>query len=162
MRKFIILYIVLLSSTGLAASTKISDVLNQGSQAIDNVRVPKDDAPDKPNAHSISVTGTVTTPNGSTAHGFLVKVFVGKLGGAQVVGSTTTDEGGGYTVAFASNASVTVFVKVYCESTLLATSAPEYNVTEGAYFDVTVPSPKCSPGTLPKLNPSWPQRKAGK
>lgn len=161
MKIILILYVVLISSTVLGASTKISDVLNKGSQAIDIMRVPKDDETDHPNAHSISVAGTVTTPSGSMADGFLVKVFIGKLGGSQLVGSAITDEGGGYTVAFASNASVTVFVKVYCKSTLLATSTPEYNVTEGAYFDVTVPSPKCSPATLPKLNPIRPKRKTG-
>lgn len=161
MRKNIILCLLIASTTAFASSSKLSDVINPGSQAIKRVVIPKIDASDKPDAHFISVTGTISSPNGSIAENFIVKVFTGKLGGSQLVGSALTDGGGAYTIAFASESATTVIVKVYCKAKLLATSSPAFNVTEGVSIDFTVPNPKCGPGIQLKQNPGWPIPKAG-
>lgn len=163
MQRIAILCLILVSGSVHAISTTLSDAINQGSQAVESAKIRKHDAlgtTDAPNAHSISVTGTVTSPDGSIAENFTVKAFAGKMGGSQLRGSALTDGGGAYTIAFPSNDSVTIIVKVYCKSTQIAASAPEYNVTEGVSIDVTVPNPKCAPGILLK-QPPWPTRKAG-
>lgn len=164
MQKSVVFCLLIASNTAFAISSKLSDVINTGSQAIERVGVPKidaSDAPDKPDAHSISVTGTVTAPDGSVAENFTVKAFTGKLGGSQLAGSALTDGGGAYTIAFASNSATTIIVKVYCKAKLLATSTPAFNVTEGVSIDFTVPSPKCGPGIQLKQPPSLPMPKAG-
>lgn len=140
MRKHIVFCLVLASNSAFAISTTLSDAINQGAQAIERVGAPKGDAPGD---HSISVTGTITSPAGRVTEKLVVKAFAGKMGGNRLVGSAVTDDGGAYTIAFPSNESVTIVVKVYCKTTLLATSAPEYNVTEGASIDLTVPTSKC-------------------
>lgn len=158
MRKFIILCLVGVSSTALGISTKLSDVLNQGSQAIE---LSDNHKSDSHFAHSISVTGTISSPDGSIAENLTVKAFAGKMGSSQLMGSALTDGGGAYTIAFPSNDSLTIIVKVYCKSTLLATSAPQYNVTEGVSIDLTVPTLKCESRTSPLIKLRRPPPKAG-
>lgn len=158
MRKSILICLMLVSSTAMGISTKLSDVLNQGAQAIPSGGAHKADSN---LAHTISVAGTITSPDGSIAENFTVKAYAGKMAGSQLVGSTLSDGGGGYSIAFASNASVTVLVKVYCKTTLVATSAPVFNVTEGADIDVTVPNAKCAQGTPSKIRLGRPIPKTG-
>lgn len=161
MRNKIVLCLLLASTSAFAISSKLSDAINVGSQAIQRVTPPKSDETDAPDAHSISVTGTITTPDGHIAEKFTVKAFSGKMGGNQLMGSTLTDDGGAYTIAFPSNDALTVIVKVYCKSKLVATSAPEYNVTEGTSIDVMVPFPKCGPKIQMQQTPAWPIQKTG-
>lgn len=157
MQKITFLCLILVSSSAHAISTTLSDAINQGSQAIKRNRIGTSTT-NAPDAHSISVTGTITSPNGDAAKSFTVKAFTGKMGGGQLAGSAITDDGGAYTITFPSNDSVTIVVKVYCKSAQVAASAPQHNVTEGASIDVTVPNPKCAPG-IPLTQPPWPTRK---
>jgi hypothetical protein len=161
MQKITILFLILISSTAFAISTTLSDALHKGSQAIKSRAAPKTDVLDARDTHMISITGTITSSDGSAAENFTVKAFIAKMGGTQVVGSTLTDEGGAYTIAFPYDSPATILVKVYCKTTLLGESPPQHNVTEGAGIDFTVPSSRCTSGIPARRIPEMSIKKTG-